>query len=156
MIFVADGQTIGRAQALLTPLGVEGSLVDRLNRAPLFAQLRYNGTADTLWRLTGVEIVDISGPVGVTADARGTLGNPVITGSLATGNAAINSPVTGMRLHGVRARGRFSGAPLVMTDFAATAQNGGSVTGTGSFTFMGVAGVEIGRASGGEGGGKSV
>src|SRR3546814_17523458 len=89
-------------------------------------------------------------------DARGTLGNPVITGSLATGNAAINSPVTGMRLHGVRARGRFSGAQLVMTDFAATAQNGGSVTGTGSFTFMGVAGVEIGRASGGEGGGKSV
>src|SRR3546814_10319072 len=74
-------------------------------------------------------------------DARGTLGNPVITGSLATGNAAINSPVTGMRLHGVRARGRFSGAQLVMTDFAATAQNGGSVTGTGSFTFMGLAGV---------------
>src|SRR3546814_15176854 len=28
-----------------------------------------------------------------------------------------------------------------MTDFAATAQNGGSVTGTGSFTFMGLAGV---------------
>ncbi|WP_313808590.1 translocation/assembly module TamB domain-containing protein [Sphingobium sp.] len=141
MIFVADGQTIGRAQALLTPLGTEGDLVERLNRAPLFAQLRYNGTADTLWRLTGVEIVDISGPVGVTADARGTLGDPLITGSLATDNAAINSPVTGMRLHGVKARGRFSGAQLVMTNFNATAQNGGAVTGTGSFTFNGIAGV---------------
>src|SRR3546814_4191443 len=65
----------------------------------------------------------------------------VCSSDLATGNAAINSPVTGMRLHGVRARGRFSGAQLVMTDFAATAQNGGSVTGTGSFTFMGLAGV---------------
>ncbi|WP_150291867.1 translocation/assembly module TamB domain-containing protein [Sphingobium estronivorans] len=141
MIFVADGQTIGQGQALLTPLGTEGNLVERLNRAPLFAQLRYNGTADTLWRLTGVEIVDISGPVSVMADARGTLGDPVIAGSLATDNAAINSPVTGMRLHGVKARGRFSGAQLVMTNFSATAQNGGSVTGTGSFTFNGIAGV---------------
>ncbi|KKW91000.1 translocation/assembly module TamB domain-containing protein [Sphingobium chungbukense] len=141
MVFVADGQTIGRAQALLTPLGPQGNLMERLNRAPLFAQLRYNGTADTLWRLTGVEIVDISGPVSVMADARGTLGDPVIAGSLATDNAAINSPVTGMRLHGVKARGRFSGAQLVMTNFSATAQNGGGVTGTGNFTFMGLAGV---------------
>lgn len=141
MIFAAGGQTIGRAQVLLTPMGTEGGLVERLNRAPLFAQLRYNGTADTLWRLTGVEIIDISGPVGVTADARGTLGNPAITGSLATDNAAINSPVTGMRLHGVKARGRFSGAQLVMSNFSATAQNGGTVTGAGSFTFNGIAGV---------------
>ena len=141
MVFVANGQTIGRAQVLLTPLGSEGSLVERLNRAPLFAQLRYNGTADTLWRLTGVEIVDISGPVSMTADARGTLGNPVIAGSLATDAAAINSPVTGMRLHDVKARGRFSGAQLVMTSFSAAAQNGGTVTGTGSFTFKGIAGV---------------
>ena len=41
--------------------------------APLFAQLRYNGPADTLWRLTGLELLDISGPVAVGADARGTL-----------------------------------------------------------------------------------
>lgn len=141
MIFLSDGQAIGRAQALLSPLGTEGSLVERLNRARLFAQLRFRGAADTLWRLTGVEIVDISGLVGVTADARGTLGDPVITGSLATDSAAINSPVTGMRLHGVKARGRFSGAQLVMTSFSATAQNGGSVSGAGSFTFNGIAGV---------------
>ena len=141
MIFVADGKTIGRAQALLNPLGREGGLVERLNRAPLFAQLRYGGTADTLWRLTGVEIVDIGGPVDVSADMRGTLGNPQITGSLATENAAINSPVTGMRLKNVKARGRFSGAQLVISSFAATAQNGGSVSGTGRFTFNGIAGV---------------
>ncbi|EQB07390.1 hypothetical protein L288_09805 [Sphingobium quisquiliarum P25] len=143
MVFAADGQTIGRAQALLTPLGSEGSLVERLNRAPLFAQLRFKGTADTLWRLTGVEIVDISGPVSVTADARGTLGNPVIAGSLATDKAAINSAVTGMRLSGVSARGRFSGAQLVISDFSATARNGGKVTGTGSFTFAGIGGVAM-------------
>ena len=141
MLFMADGQTIGRGQALLTPLGTTGSLVERLNQAPLFAQLRYRGTADTLWRLTGVEIVDIAGPVSVSADARGTLGAPVITGALATDNAAISSPVTGMRLRDVKARGRFSGSQLVISDFAATAQNGGAVTGAGSFTFAGIGGV---------------
>ncbi|WP_340265275.1 translocation/assembly module TamB domain-containing protein [Sphingobium mellinum] len=143
MVFLADGQTIGQGQALLTPLGTQGSLVDRLNRAPLFAQLRFRGTADTLWRLTGVEIVDIAGPVSVSADARGTLGSPLIAGALSTDNATITSPVTGMRLHGVKAQGRFSGAQLVMTDFSATAKNGGTVTGSGSFTFAGIAGVAM-------------
>lgn len=143
MIFLADGQTIGRGQALLTPLGTQGNLVERLNRAPLFAQLRFRGTADTLWRLTGVEIVDIAGPVSVSADARGTLGNPLISGALSTDNATITSPVTGMRLHGVKAQGRFSGAQLIMTDFSATAKNGGAVDGSGSFTFAGIAGVAM-------------
>lgn len=141
MLFVADGKTIGRAQALLTPLGQEGGLVSRLNAAPLFAQLRFGGTADTLWRLTGVEIVDIGGPVSVSADMRGTLGNPQISGQLATDNATINSPVTGMRLRNVKARGRFSGAQLVIGSFGASAQNGGSVSGTGRFTFNGIGGV---------------
>ncbi|MFC3440948.1 translocation/assembly module TamB domain-containing protein [Sphingobium rhizovicinum] len=141
MVFVGDGKTVGQAQALLTPLGSDGGIVDRLNRAPVFAQLRYNGAADTLWRLTGVEIVDISGPVGVSADVRGTLGDPTITGNFTTDNAAINSPVTGMRLKNVKARGRFSGAQLVISSFSASAQNGGSVNGTGRFTFNGIAGV---------------
>lgn len=141
MVFVADGRTIGRGQALLSPLGDQGGLVDRLNRATFFGQLRYSGTADTLWRLTGVEIVDISGPVTVSADARGTLGDPVITGQLATDNAALTSPVTGMRLKGVKARGSFSGAQLVISSFAGTAQNGGSVAGTGRFIFAGIGGV---------------
>ena len=141
MMFVSDGKTIGRAQALLNPLGHDGGLVQRLNAAPLIAQLRYNGAADTLWRLTGVEIVDIGGPVAVSADMRGTLGDPVISGSLSTDNATINSPVTGMRLRSVKARGRFSGAQLVISSFSAAAQNGGSVNGTGQFTFNGIAGV---------------
>jgi translocation and assembly module TamB len=141
MVFVSDGKTIGQAQALLNPLGSEGNLVDRLNHAPFFAQLRYNGTADTLWRLVGVEIVDIGGPVAVSADMRGTLGEPAITGTFTTDNATINSPVTGMRLNGVKARGRFSGAQLVISSFAANAQNGGTVNGTGRFTFNGIAGV---------------
>ncbi|WP_336959110.1 translocation/assembly module TamB domain-containing protein [Sphingobium aquiterrae] len=133
-VVVSQGKTIGRAQALLTPLGV-GDLVPRLRSAPLFAQLRYDGTADTLWRLTGVEIVDLSGPVAIGADVRGTMTDPHIAGSMATDNATIESPITGMRLTGVKARGRFSGAQLVITSFAGTAKGGGAVSGTGRFEF---------------------
>jgi translocation and assembly module TamB len=141
LLFVSEGQTIGRGQALLRPLGQGQGLLARIGDAPLFAQLRYNGTADTLWRLTGVEIVDIAGPVAVSADVRGTLDNPVISGALATDAASINSPVTGMRLHDVKARGRFSGPQLVINSFSAQAQNGGSVSGSGRFDFGGIKGV---------------
>jgi translocation and assembly module TamB len=140
LLFVSEGQTIGRGQALLTPLG-QGGFLSRIENAPLFAQLRYNGTADTLWRLTGVEIVDIAGPVAVSADARGTLANPVISGALATDAASINSPITGMRLRNVKARGRFSGPQLVINSFSGQAQNGGSVTGTGRFDLGAIKGV---------------
>ncbi|MET0249670.1 MAG: translocation/assembly module TamB domain-containing protein [Sphingobium sp.] len=142
-IFQSEGRVIGRGQALLRPLGSSGGLVTRLNAARLFAQLRYQGAADTLWRLTGVEIVDIAGPVSVTADMRGTLAEPVITGALSTGNASISSAVTGMRLDKVKARGRFAGAQLVISDFSATARNGGTVAGEGRFTFGGLSGVGI-------------
>lgn len=141
MMFVSDGKTIGRAQALISPIGPDGGLVERINAAPFVAQLRYNGAADTLWRLTGVEIVDIGGAVAVSADMRGTVGDPVLSGAMTTDNATINSPVTGMRLRDVKARGRFSGAQLVISSFSAAAQNGGTVTGSGQFTFNGIAGV---------------
>jgi translocation and assembly module TamB len=133
-VVISQGKTIGRGQALLTPLGT-GDLMPRLRNAPLFAQLRYEGTADTLWRLTGVEIVDLSGPVAIGADVRGTFADPRIAGSLATDNAAIESPITGMRLTGVKARGRFSGSQLVITSFSGAAKGGGTVTGTGRFDF---------------------
>jgi translocation and assembly module TamB len=133
-VVVSEGKTIGQAQALLTPLG-QGDLTDRLRNAPLFAQLRYNGTADTLWRLTGVEIIDLSGPAAIGADVRGTLADPRIAGSIASDNATIESPVTGMRLTGVKARGRFSGSQLVITSFSGNARGGGTVSGTGRFDF---------------------
>ncbi|PZU60511.1 MAG: hypothetical protein DI547_02560 [Sphingobium sp.] len=133
-VVVSEGKTIGRAQALLSPLGA-GDLVTRLRAAPLFAQLRYNGTADTLWRLTGVEIVDLSGPAAIAADVRGTFADPQIVGTVASTNATIDSPITGMRLTGVRAQGRFNGSELVITTLTGNARGGGTVSGSGKFDF---------------------
>jgi translocation and assembly module TamB len=56
------GTVIGKAQALLSPLG-SGGLIDRLRAAPVRAQVRYVGPADALWRLSTIEIVDITGPI---------------------------------------------------------------------------------------------
>jgi translocation and assembly module TamB len=142
-VAVSEGRTIGRAQARLAPIGRSGNIGDRLAAAPLFAQLRYNGPADTLWRLTGVELIDVSGPVAVGADARGTLMSPQIRGSLRTERARIESAVTGMVIGDVRASGRFGGSKLVLDSFAGTTKRGGAVTGRATFDLAGPKGFGI-------------
>ena len=74
-VAASDGAIVGRAQARFAPLG-SGPLVAELMNAPLFAQLRYSGPADTLWRLTGSEVIDMSGPLAVGADIGGRLAEP--------------------------------------------------------------------------------
>ena len=142
-VAVSEGRTIGRAQARLAPIGRSGNIGERLSVAPLFAQLRYNGPADTLWRLTGVELLDVSGPVAVGADARGTLNNPQIRGSLRTERARIESAVTGMVIENVRAAGRFGGSKLVLDSFAGTTKRGGTVSGRATFDLAGPKGFGI-------------
>ena len=132
-IAVSEGKVIGRAQARLAPVGGSGNIGERLAAAPLFAQIRYNGPADTLWRLTGVELLDVSGPVAVGADATGTLNNPQLRGSLRTERARVESAVTGMVIENVAASGRFAGAQLVLDSFAGTTKRGGTVSGRGQF-----------------------
>ena len=132
-VAVSDGKTIGRVQARLAPIGTSGDIGRRLASAPMAAQLRYNGPADTLWRLTGVELIDVSGPVAVAADARGTLDNPQIRGSLKTEQARVEGAVTGTVIENVKASGRFGGSRLVLDSFSGTTRKGGTVTGRGAF-----------------------
>ena len=141
-VAASGGKTIGRAQALLAPLG-DGDLVSRIRAAPLFAQLRYVGPADTLWRLTGVELFDLSGPVSIGADVRGRLGAPTITGVVQANGARIESATTGTVLTNVQASGRFGGSQLRIDRFAAAAGKGGRVTGAGAFDFAAKNGIGI-------------
>src|SRR4030095_11925827 len=87
-VVASNGSIVGPAQARFAPMGA-GPLVAELMNAPLFAQLRYVGPADALWRLTGTEVIDLSGPLAVGADIVGRLANPVIRGSLKTQNARL-------------------------------------------------------------------
>ncbi|HEV2867089.1 MAG TPA: translocation/assembly module TamB, partial [Allosphingosinicella sp.] len=116
-VAVSEGRTIGRAQARVSPIGGSGTLFERLARAPMRAQVRYNGAADTLWRLTGIELIDLSGPAAIGADIRGTLENPVINGSVRTAGARLESAVTGMVIENLQSAGRFGGSRLQIQQF---------------------------------------
>jgi translocation and assembly module TamB len=147
LVAVSGGQTLGRAQVRLSQIRQSGDLATRISSAPLFGQLRYSGAVDTLWRLTGVETFDLSGPAAIGADVSGTLSNPIIRGSVRTTAARVESAATGMVLTGVQASGRFDGSRLLLDRFSAGAGKGGSVTGTGAFDFArrdtGVIGIAI-------------
>ncbi len=141
-VAASGGRTIGRVQALLTPLS-QGGFVRRIADAPLFAQMRYAGPADTLWRLTGVELFDLSGPVAIGADVRGRLSRPVIAGTIQATGARIESATSGTTLTNVQASGRFGGSRLQIDRFAADAGRGGRVNGTGAFDFAAAEGIGI-------------
>jgi translocation and assembly module TamB len=135
-VAASDGAIVGRAQARFAPLG-NGRLVAELMNAPLFAQLRYSGPADTLWRLTGSEIIDMSGPLAVGADIGGRLSAPVIRGSLKSQNARLESAVTGMVIDQLTTDAHFSGPQLIFSQISGRTSGGGTVAGNGSVTFSG-------------------
>jgi translocation and assembly module TamB len=135
-VAASSGNVIGRAQARFSPMG-DGPLVAALMNAPLFAQLRYAGPADTLWRLSGTEVIDLSGPLAVGADIGGRLADPVIHGSLKTQNARLESAVTGMVITNVASEARFAGPQLIFSRISGATPGGGTVTGNGNVTFSG-------------------
>jgi translocation and assembly module TamB len=135
-VAASSGTVIGRAQARFAPMG-NGPLVAELLNAPLFAQLRYTGPADTLWRLSGTEVVDLSGPLAIAADVGGRWASPVIRGSIRAQNARLESAVTGMVIDQVAAQARFSGPQLIFSQISGRSSGGGSVSGSGTVTFAG-------------------
>jgi len=126
------GQRRGRLQGRIVGLPASGALFDRLRAGSLFAQLRYNGPAEALWRLAAIETFDLTGPLSVAADVTGTLATPRVAGSLASNDLRLRSALSGTDLRNVTARGTFSGSRLTLTSFRGATANGGSVSGSGT------------------------
>ncbi|WP_294122622.1 translocation/assembly module TamB domain-containing protein [Sphingomonas sp.] len=135
-VAVSDGKTIGRAQARFDPLG-QGPIVTQLMNAPMLIQMRYAGPADTLWRLSGIEVLDLSGPVAIGADISGRLVDPAIRGSLRADGARLESAVTGMVVEKIQAQGRFAGPRLLLSGITGSTPGGGTVAGSGTIDFTG-------------------
>ncbi len=121
----------GRLQARITDLPQAGMLLERLRAGDLFAQLRYDGAAESLWRLAAVDAFDITGPVTVAADASGSLEDPDVRGSVASENLRIRSSLSGTDIRDASVRGAFRGSRLQIARFGGSTANGGSVTGSG-------------------------
>lgn len=123
-----------RGDVSLAVLGLapDGALADRVMRGRLGARLLFDGAAETLWRLAAVEAFDLAGPVRIDARATGTLADPRITGNVASDDLTVQSALTGTRITGVRARGRFAGSRLELASFAGQTGGGGTVSGSGT------------------------
>lgn len=132
------GAARGRLQGRIDGLPAGGGLAERLAAGRLFAQVRYGGPADALWRLVAVETFDLTGPIEVAADVTGTLGDPVIRGSLASTQLRLQSALTGTDIQAISVRGSFAGSQLQLASFAGRARNGGQVSGSGSIDLAGL------------------
>ncbi len=126
-----DGNRLGRLDARITGLRASGSLFDRIRRGRLDADLRYDGSAEALWRLAAIETFDLVGPLTLNARATGTLADPRIDGELASDDLRLQSAIAGMDIRDITARGRFTGSRLQLTRFAGATDGGGTVTGSG-------------------------
>ncbi|MEX0341588.1 MAG: translocation/assembly module TamB domain-containing protein, partial [Erythrobacter sp.] len=121
----------GRAQARITGLPGGGMLLDRLRAGNLFAQLRYRGAAESLWRLAALDTFDITGPIAIAADATGTLADPTVRGSISGDALQLRSSLSGTDIRELAVRGRFRGSRLQLSRFSGTPAGGGSVSGSG-------------------------
>ncbi len=139
------GERRGRVQGRIANMPRDGALFDRLRRGDLFAQLRYKGPADALWRLAAVDAFDLTGPLSVAADVTGTLAAPQVRGTVASDKLRLRSSLSGTDLTNVKARGRFSGSRLRLTKFTGETPNGGTVSGSGVITLedLGVKGPQL-------------
>ena len=135
---VREGADIrGRLQGRISGLPASGSLIERLRVGSLFAQLRYSGPADALWRLVALEVFDLTGPIDAAADVTGSLDNPQIRGSLASDSLRVQSALTGTDIRQVAIRSYFAGSRLQISSFSGRAANGGTVSGSGSVDLAG-------------------
>ncbi|WP_086617010.1 translocation/assembly module TamB domain-containing protein [Erythrobacter tepidarius] len=132
------GARLGDIAVRITAFPPERELTERLLKGRLDGRLMFEGAAETLWRLAAIEAFDLTGPVRLAARATGTLADPRITGALATDDLKITSALTGTRIDGVRARGRFAGSRLELTRFSGTTRGGGTVSGSGIVDFAGI------------------
>ncbi|TMM48777.1 translocation/assembly module TamB domain-containing protein [Qipengyuania marisflavi] len=128
----------GRVQAQISGLPSSGVLSERLRAGRLFAQLRYDGAAETLWRLAAINAFDLTGPVTVAADATGSLADPRVRGTVASDALRVRSALSGTDITDAAVRGRFNGSRLQLTRFSGKTGNGGSVSGSGTVDLQGL------------------
>lgn len=138
-IIEEDGQRRGRLQAQIKNMPSSGDLIRRLERGDLFAQLRFDGPAASVWRLSGVEGFDLTGPLKAAANVTGTLADPTVRGSVSSDNLRLQSSLSGTDVENVSMRGTFSGSQLKLRRFAGKTSNGGTVSGSGTIGFLDLA-----------------
>ena len=127
-----DDQRLGQMQARITQLPARGSLFQRLQAGRLDGALQYEGSAAELWRMAAIDAFDFTGPVAISARARGTIADPQVRGSLSSDDLRVRSGISGTDVRNVSVRGSFAGSTLRLTRFSGETRNEGTLSGSGS------------------------
>ncbi len=142
-VIVRGGVVEGRAQARVGPVPGGDSMLARFLAAPLFAQARYNGPAQAVWGLAGIEALDVRGPVQIAADAGGKLGDPTLSGTITAKGARVENTTLGAVVDQVSLDAHFTQSRLELTSFSGNAGKGGTVSGSGTIGLSADAGFPI-------------
>ncbi|SFP22854.1 translocation/assembly module TamB domain-containing protein [Qipengyuania nanhaisediminis] len=128
----------GRIQALITNLPAQGDITQRLRAGRLDGQMRFQGAAESLWRLAAIDAFDLTGPVSIAANATGSLAEPRVRGTVNSDSLRVRSSLSGTDIREVELRGTFAGSLLRLRSFAGTTANGGRVSGSGTVDLEGL------------------
>ncbi len=128
----------GRVQLYITDLPTDGDITQRLRAGRMDGQLRYEGAAESLWRLAAIDAFDLTGPVAISANGTGTLSDPEVRGRVTSDALRVRSSISGTDIRDVSVRGTFEGSRLNLSRFSGTTENGGSVLGSGIVDLEGL------------------
>ena len=142
-VIVRGGIVEGRAQARIGPVLPGNGMLARFLAAPLFAQARYNGPAQAVWGLAGIEALDVRGPIQIAADAGGRLGDPTLSGTITAKGARVENTTLGAVVDQVALDARFTQSRLELTRFSGNAGKGGTIAGSGTIGLSADAGFPI-------------
>ncbi len=131
-VIVRGGAVEGRIQARLGPIPNGPDLKTRLLASPVFAQARYNGPAQAIWGLGGLEALDVRGPVTIAADVGGKVGDPTLAGTITARGARVEVPALGAVVTNAGLDARFTASRLELTQFSGNAGKGGTIAGSGT------------------------
>jgi len=137
------GAAIGRLQARLGPFPASGGdWMHRVLDAPVSGGVRYNGPAEVLWALSGIEGQEVSGPVAIGGDVSGRASQPQITGVIRAKGLTYQNPAYGTVIRELTLESRFTGSRLDISSLSGRAGDG-TLAGSGYVDLSAAAGFPI-------------
>ena len=112
-------------------------------RGALAGRARFDGAADRLWAMAGVEDASLGGPFTAEAQIGGTTADPVLSGTLNLDRGRFASSAAGTAIEGIAARARFSGGGLSLESLTGRTDGGGRISASGSIGFDGALDLRI-------------
>jgi translocation and assembly module TamB len=113
------------------------------NRGTLAGRARFDGAADRLWAMAGMEGSRLSGPLTADVALGGTASNPALSGTVRLDRGRFASGATGTQIGEIDARARFDGDRLTIESLSGRTGDDGRIAGSGSIGFGGAVDVRI-------------